>query len=324
MDEIKDEVKLIRYKETVKKQAFEFGLIPVKYLHLSEYQRELSSSLVKSLGESMSLLGFITPLVTVKISDTRYEVVDGQHRFEAAKRLGTEKLVCIVIPLTLKEFILKFNVEKPSDIKVKCKQIYKVYSFWNDKEPLKLENEFVDFFEKPYFLTFGYLLEEVAEGKKIPLSLYESFVSKIDTVFFDKPLSESKEIRLSMASLFYAFHVKFSDFAREYSNYTERQTIFSKLVQSVYGARTKSIGDSFEVAISKLEEAMKNLEAISLLEGEVKSNSQNGNNLVSDEIEGLPSVTKIRPLSSAVESKVEAVSETFDLDKLLQEDKDFL
>jgi len=59
------------------------------------------------------VLGFIDPIMIVPDEEGKYyEVVDGQHRLEAAKIVGLERIPAFVLPKELRNYILGFNIEK--------------------------------------------------------------------------------------------------------------------------------------------------------------------------------------------------------------------
>lgn len=67
-------------------------LIPVPSRH-----RPVNEDAVSSLADSMAKIGLRTPITLRAIGETGVELVAGAHRLEAAKKLGWEKIDCIVL-----------------------------------------------------------------------------------------------------------------------------------------------------------------------------------------------------------------------------------
>lgn len=81
----------------------QFMEIPVKKLQIDmNYQREHAESLVTRIVSRFDLNKFEPPTVNVRPNGDCY-VVDGGHRVEAARRLGTETLTCRVIHIATED-----------------------------------------------------------------------------------------------------------------------------------------------------------------------------------------------------------------------------
>ena len=85
-----------KIKEPLYGYEQEIILVPTTKLKVIEVQRKASAPHVKRLTESIKKIGFIIPLIIVRRGDEDI-VIDGQHRFLAAKELGIRKLPAIVI-----------------------------------------------------------------------------------------------------------------------------------------------------------------------------------------------------------------------------------
>lgn len=75
-----------------------FVMIPLDQIVSRLSVRRISMSGVARLQESMKWAGFLEnyPLTVVPLENGGYELIDGNHRYEAAKGLGIESVPCIV------------------------------------------------------------------------------------------------------------------------------------------------------------------------------------------------------------------------------------
>lgn len=64
---------------------------------------EVDAAMQQQLVENIRKAGFNQPLVVREIAEGQYEVVDGAHRFRAAKQIGMAKVPVIVRPFTTAE-----------------------------------------------------------------------------------------------------------------------------------------------------------------------------------------------------------------------------
>lgn len=73
-------------------------LLPVSALKPSKYQvREtISESALEELANSISSKGILVPILVRKIDDANYEIIAGERRYRAAKKLNLEKIPAIV------------------------------------------------------------------------------------------------------------------------------------------------------------------------------------------------------------------------------------
>lgn len=106
-----EDVKVVRMEE---KTRTKYQRIHVNDLCYGNYQRMLSSTWVNRLVKNFDegLLG----VLIVSYRNGKYYVIDGQHRLEAAKRIGIDELVCQVhLGLTYEKeasLFWKYNKDK--------------------------------------------------------------------------------------------------------------------------------------------------------------------------------------------------------------------
>ena len=67
-------------------------LIPINKIRINEGRRELSPAGIDKLVESMAVVGLLNPISV----DESNRLIAGNHRLEAAKRLGWTEIECSV------------------------------------------------------------------------------------------------------------------------------------------------------------------------------------------------------------------------------------
>ncbi len=70
-------------------------------------RHDYSPSELRSLAQSISNLGILTPLLVRKVSSSEYELIDGERRLRAGVMCGRKKLPCIVENCTDKDAALR-------------------------------------------------------------------------------------------------------------------------------------------------------------------------------------------------------------------------
>lgn len=192
-----EEVKIGEIDEPLHGYKQEMYVIPVEKLRVIEIQRKPSEYHVKRLVESIRKIGFVTPLIAIRKQDN-FIIIDGQHRFLAAKEIGIKELPCIVIPNKYANELMELNVEKTMSLKEKCYVALNVYRIIMNEKPDLKENdaEILDAIEYPYFITLGIAYEM---HPKFFGSAYESMAKRVDT-FLEDEISKAYEYRKEMAN----------------------------------------------------------------------------------------------------------------------------
>jgi ParB family chromosome partitioning protein len=179
-------------------QNLEFKLVPIENLEVISHQRKPSPYHVKHLINSIERIGFIVPLVVTKpTNEENYLIIDGQHRFLAAKELGIRELPVIVVPERLAQLMMNLNIEKELNIREKSYVALAVYREYLNSKPEMLESdpEIMDSIEQAYYITLGLGYEE---QEKLAGSSFESILKKCD-FFLDEKLTDALEIRKQRA-----------------------------------------------------------------------------------------------------------------------------
>ena len=193
-----DERRVFEIKEPVYGHPIQIMMIPLEDLKVIEIQRRPSSSHTKRLAESMRKLGFVVPVVVIR-KDERFIIIDGQHRYLAAKELGAKEIPCVVIDKKYGFELMELNIEKQMTLRERCYVALNVYRWYIQIDDTKMEDdqEIQDSIEFPYYVTLGIAYEK---EKRFFGSAYESILRRIDA-FLELPISEAIRNRTERADL---------------------------------------------------------------------------------------------------------------------------
>jgi len=166
----------------------EIALVPVEDLKVIEIQRAPSKPHVKRLSESIKKIGFIIPLIAIR-RDDEIIVIDGQHRFLAAKEVGIKELPVVIIPEKYAHNLMELNVEKQMSLREKAYVSLNVYRMYLKEKPSMQEDDgrIMDSIEFAYYVTLGIAYEK---NQRLFGSAYESLLKKVDN-FMSSPLKEA-------------------------------------------------------------------------------------------------------------------------------------
>src|SRR5207244_659637 len=116
-----------------------------------------------------------------------YVIIDGQHRFEAAKGLGIKEFPVIVAPPELARRMMNFNIEKDLNIREKSFISLSLYRDVMEETPDLAEDDpvLVDAIEHAHLITLGLAYEK---SGRIAGSSYEPILKMSDS-FLDDPVS---------------------------------------------------------------------------------------------------------------------------------------
>ena len=242
------------WKDEVKGVEFNFTLLPTDQIKIPEIQRDISNQLVERLYASIIKVGFISPIIVYKNeTENVYYVIDGQHRFKAAQMAGIKNIPAIIVPSDYANFILTYNIEKPSNLKDKAKQAYRLYKEYLDMNIVDLTEEDISLYiDYPYYVTVGIVIEEI--NPKFSGSMFESLLKKIDIEPLNLELSEAYKERKRRAELLYNLNEKINEIYYEtgLKNALIKAEIFRKAFQNVYGKRIRKIEDDYYTSLNKL------------------------------------------------------------------------
>ncbi len=185
----------MKFNDPLKSKELEFQIVPIDRLKVISHQRKPSNYHVNHLILSMERLGFIVPPVVVKNpqKDDEFLILDGQHRFLAAQKLGLKELPVIIVPQEYMNLMMNFNIEKELNIREKAYVALQLYREILDEKPDILEADplLSDSIEKAYYVTLGLSYEK---ADKLAGSAFENILKKCD-FFLDVPLTNAISVR---------------------------------------------------------------------------------------------------------------------------------
>ena len=262
-----EEAKIIaEFKDPLKGEKFCLALIPTKDLVVTEHQRKPSDFHIERLKRSMNLLGFTAPLICIKHKN-KFMIIDGQHRFLAAKEMNAEFLPCIIVPERFSSYLIELNVEKTLTVREKSYVALQIYKKVLKEEPELKENseKMQDLIESIYLATFGLAYEK---NEKFVGSAFQSIAKRIDDPL-DKPVKEAIKVREERARLLLKANEIMKEIAKALTEALGKFPPF--LYQSIVSyanpiGKKRIVEESFEEVIEKLieklEEARKNPKVI--------------------------------------------------------------
>lgn len=182
------------FKDPATRRNLEFAVVPMTRLDVISHQRKASKPHVERVVDSIERIGFLAPIVVVEAAEgDRLEIIDGQHRYLAAKELGLRKLPVVIVPRDLAHRMLALNVEKEPNIRERASVALSIYRELIDTKPKISESDelVADAVLHAHYVTLGLAY---AESGRLAGSAYESMLRKCDG-FMDAPLSECLEVR---------------------------------------------------------------------------------------------------------------------------------
>ncbi|MDR5708964.1 MAG: ParB/RepB/Spo0J family partition protein [Armatimonadota bacterium] len=242
-------------------QELLFTVVPVDRLEVIAHQRKPSTGLVRRLMTSIERLGFLVPVVAVPKPGRKgeYVIIDGQHRFLAARELGLEELPVIVVPEALAERMMNLNIEKEPNIREKAHVALAIYRQHLQARPEQSESdpEIVDTLEHPYFVTLGIAYEQ---QEKLVGSAFEQLLRRCDG-FVPEPLRTAYEIRTRRAAkLLEADRLVRAVAARLRETGTWHPYVYHQIVTAANPHRRKRTPVAFDALFDVLLERLRELE----------------------------------------------------------------
>jgi ParB family chromosome partitioning protein len=189
----------LAFKEPAKRRDLTFAVLPITSLEVISHQRKPSDSHVKRLVESVDRVGFLAPLLVVeRDGGGGYDIIDGQHRFLAAKELGLRRLPAVIAPPSAARRMLTLNVEKEPNIRDRSAVALSIYRELVATHPRMSEEnaEVVDAIQQAHYVTLG--LAYALSGR-LAGSSFEAILRKCDG-FMDQPLAECLPTREERAA----------------------------------------------------------------------------------------------------------------------------
>jgi ParB family transcriptional regulator, chromosome partitioning protein len=189
------------FEDPHKRQNLTLKTIPVDQLEVVGHQRKPRPAHVEHLVSSIDRLGFIVPVIAVEEKEEgelHYLVIDGQHRLEAAREVGIDRLPVLVVPDQLAPRMMNLNIEKDLNIREKAAVSLGIYRAFLDTQPDLQENdsEVEDSIEGAYFVTLGLAYEN---GSRLAGSAFEPLLKKCD-IFLEETIEKAFPVREQRAA----------------------------------------------------------------------------------------------------------------------------
>jgi ParB family chromosome partitioning protein len=187
----------LAFRDPAKRRGLHFDVLPMAKLEVISHQRKASDAHVKRVMDSVDRVGFLAPVVVVERDGGGYLIIDGQHRFLAAKELGLRRIPAVIAPRDVARRMLTLNVEKEPNIRERSAVALSIYRELVDAEPGMTEDdpEVADAVQQAHYVTLG--LAYAASGR-LAGSQFEPILRKCDG-FMDAPLTESLPVREARA-----------------------------------------------------------------------------------------------------------------------------
>jgi ParB family transcriptional regulator, chromosome partitioning protein len=195
-------VEELSFEDPHRGRSLTLRIVPTDQLNAIEHQRKPRPAHVQNLVSSMERVGFIVPVVAIEQQHdgaTRYVVIDGQHRLEAARTLDVGELPVIVVPAELAQRMMSLNVEKDLNIRERASVSLGIYRAFMQADPELAENdpEVVDSIERAYYVTLGIAYDK---GTRLAGSAFEPLLKKCD-FFLDSGIWDCYPIREKRATV---------------------------------------------------------------------------------------------------------------------------
>lgn len=196
------------YPEPLYRYEIELRSLPTKELEVIPVQRKPSRMHVHRLEKSIQRIGFVTPLVVV-LQEGKYRILDGQHRWLAARSCGIEEVPCLLLPEKYARQLMELNVEKQMNLREKCHVTVGVWrEFLSDRPDLpETDSQISEALEQGCYVTIGLTYEKNA---RFSGSAFEPLLKKVD-FFLPQPLREAKEERDRRSGVILSLHGLVSD-----------------------------------------------------------------------------------------------------------------
>lgn len=171
--------------------------LPIEKVEPTPFQRDLSATHVKRLGEVIDKLDrFLDPVIVVRSDAGTYLTPNGNHRLHAMKALGAKSIVALVVPeFAVAYKILALNTEKAHNLREKALEVIRMARSLADLDP-RPEQEFALEFEEPSLVTLGACYEQ---RPRFSGGAYNPVLRRIDAFSAD-PLPQALEMRTDRAT----------------------------------------------------------------------------------------------------------------------------
>jgi len=255
----------IEFTDPYNHQNLKFKIIPIEKLNVVRHQRKPSSYHIKHLINSIERIGFLVPVIIIEDKDDTFTIIDGQHRYLAAKELGIREIPAIVVPQKIAQLMMNLNIEKELNIREKSYVALNIYRQYLETQPEILESdpEIVDSIEQAYYVTLGFGYEK---QEKLTGSSFESILKKCD-FFLDEKLTDVLEIREKRAEKVLTANNLVKEIAQKLKEINRwHPFVYQQIISYANPYKRKKLPTEFEdlfnTIIENLEKASQNPEII--------------------------------------------------------------
>ncbi|HXX92977.1 MAG TPA: ParB N-terminal domain-containing protein [Planctomycetota bacterium] len=182
---------LATYREPLGGRPTILAILPIDKVAPTPFQRDLSETHAKRLGETIGKIGrFLDPVIAVASGD-QYWTPNGRHRLESMSRLGARAITALVLPDPEIQYkILALNVEKAHNLREKSLEVIRMYRALVAAGGGP-ETAHVLEFEEPAFATLGICYEH---NGRFGGGAYKPILTRVDG-WLEKSLPDALRIR---------------------------------------------------------------------------------------------------------------------------------
>ncbi len=249
-----------KVKEPLHGYTQEIGSISVNQLKVIEIQRGPSKAHIKRLVNSIKKIGFVIPLIVVRRGEENI-IIDGQHRFLAAKELGIRELPVIVMPDKYSLNLMELNVEKQMSLRERTHVSLNVYRMYLDESPIMSEDDgrIMDSIEFAYYVTLGLAYEK---KPRIFGSAYESILKKIDGFLSVQLMDALKEREKRAGTIVESDNLARETIAKIKELGIDHPFLYNQVISSCTPMKRKrKVKQTFEALFEALQKNLKELAA---------------------------------------------------------------
>jgi ParB family chromosome partitioning protein len=177
------------YRDPLSSHALLLAVLPLDAIVPTPFQRDLSPTHVKRLGQKIDEAGtFLDPVITVRGATGGFWTPNGRHRLAAAKLLGMRAITALVsADEALAYKILALNTEKAHNTKDRSLEVIRMAQALAESKPKEKETEHEPEFELAAYLTLGLCYQSES---RFAGGAYLPFLRRVDR-FSAKPLPVS-------------------------------------------------------------------------------------------------------------------------------------
>lgn len=233
-------------------------------LEVVGHQRKARPAHVKNIISSIERIGFVVLMIVVE-RDGQYVIIDGQHRFQAAKKLGIKEFPVVVVPEELARRMMNLNIEKDLNIREKSYVSLSIYQDMLEETPdlAEDEDEVIDSIQQAHYVTLGLAYKKAA---RLAGSSFEAILKRCDT-FMSSALRDAFDIREQRAAriieaneLIKSVTEKIKEMGAYHSFITAQIISYANPLKRKRG--TAEYDETFEKLIEKLRKAEEKPESV--------------------------------------------------------------